>query len=94
LLGVVRLHCDANHENGEFGILVRSDFKGRGLGWTLMRRCLDFTTAEGIGRIDGEVLSDNDTMLTMCREFGFTLARVPENDDIVRVSLTLLQARL
>ena len=89
LLGVVRLHCDANHETGEFGILVRSDFKGRGLGWALMRRCIDFAKSEGIGRIDGDVLADNDTMLAMCREFGFTLRPAPAGEDVVRVSLAL-----
>src|SRR6202043_4258770 len=31
ILGVVRLHSDANNETGEYAILVRSDLKGRGL---------------------------------------------------------------
>src|SRR5262249_10469241 len=31
MLGVVRLHADANYERGEYAILVRSDLKGRGL---------------------------------------------------------------
>src|SRR5262249_62038184 len=30
LLGVVRLHADANYERGEYAVLVRSDLKGRG----------------------------------------------------------------
>jgi hypothetical protein len=30
LLGVVRLHSDANYETGEYAILVRSDLKGGG----------------------------------------------------------------
>ena len=32
MLGVVRLHADANYDSGEYAILVRSDLKGRGLG--------------------------------------------------------------
>ena len=32
MLGVVRLHVDANYEAGEFAILIRSDLKGHGLG--------------------------------------------------------------
>ena len=32
MLGGVRLHSDANHETGEYAILLRSDLKGRGLG--------------------------------------------------------------
>jgi acetyltransferase len=36
MLGAVRLHADANYHSGEYGILVRSDLKGQGLGWQLM----------------------------------------------------------
>jgi hypothetical protein len=32
MLGVVRVHADANYERAEFAVLVRSDMKGRGLG--------------------------------------------------------------
>ena len=37
MLGVVRLHRDANFDPAEYAILVRSDLKGRGLGWLLMQ---------------------------------------------------------
>jgi acetyltransferase len=29
MLGVVRLHADANYDRGEYAVLVRSDLKGR-----------------------------------------------------------------
>ena len=37
LLGVVRLHANANYDAGEYAILLRSDLKDRGLGWLLMQ---------------------------------------------------------
>jgi acetyltransferase len=37
MLGVVRLHANANYDTGEYAILLRSDCKGRGLGWLLMQ---------------------------------------------------------
>ena len=37
MLGVVRLHANANYDTGEYAVLVRSDLKGRGLGWLLMQ---------------------------------------------------------
>src|SRR5262249_2429902 len=37
MLGVVRLHADANYERGEYAILVRSDLKRRGLAYLLMQ---------------------------------------------------------
>jgi acetyltransferase len=82
MLGVVRLHSDANFETGEYAILVRSDLKGRGLGWLLMRRIIDYAHAEGLGTIEGQVLRENATMLAMCRELGFTIAPDPHDHDL------------
>ena len=42
MLGVVRLHADANYERGEYAILVRSDLKGRGLGYLLMQMIIEY----------------------------------------------------
>jgi acetyltransferase len=71
LLGVVRLHIDANFEAGEYAVLVRSDLKGQGLGWKLMELMIEYARSEGLQRIEGEVLAENTSMLGMCRELGF-----------------------
>ena len=42
MLGVVRLHANANYDSGEYAILVRSDLKGRGLGWLLMQTIIEY----------------------------------------------------
>jgi len=73
MLGGVRLHSDANHETGEYAILLRSDLKGRGLGWLLMKTMIEYASAEGLRVIEGEVLRDNTTMLAMCGELGFKI---------------------
>ena len=90
LLGVVRLHSDANYETGEYAILLRSDLKGRGLGWKLMELMIQYARAEGLRRIDGQVLSGNVAMLKMCRELGFTVTADKHDQDIVDVSLSFL----
>ena len=74
MLGVVRLHADANYERGEYAILVRSDLKGRGLGWLLMQMIIEYARAEGLKTIEGQVLGENIAMLAMCREFGFYIS--------------------
>ena len=89
MLGVVRLHSDANYETGEYAILVRSDLKGRGLGWLLMQLIIEYARAEGLKRIEGQVLSENRTMLEMCRELGFDVAADPEDRETCRVTLVL-----
>jgi acetyltransferase len=87
LLGVVRLHSDANYETGEYAILLRTDMKGRGLGWQLMEYIIRYARAEGLKRVEGQVLRDNTVMLKMCRELGFTIADDPGERDICVVRL-------
>ena len=82
MLGVVRLHADANYENAEYAILLRSDLKGRGLGWSLMQLILEYARNEGLKRIHGQILRENTTMLRMCRELGFDLKPDPEDTDL------------
>jgi len=87
MIGVVRLHIDANYQIGEYAILVRSDLKGHGLGWQLMQLMLEYAGAEGLRVIEGQVLRENSTMLTMCQELGFKITPDPESPDICLVRL-------
>ena len=89
LLGVVRLHADANYETGEFAILLRSDLKGRGLGWIMMELMIRYARTEGLRRIEGQVLGDNIAMLRMCRELGFSVVSDTGGPGIMDVSLSL-----
>ncbi|HTM96143.1 MAG TPA: GNAT family N-acetyltransferase, partial [Croceibacterium sp.] len=47
-VGVVRIHSDSIYESGEYAILLRSDLKGRGLGWTLMQLIIEYARSEGL----------------------------------------------
>jgi len=94
MLGVVRLHADANYERGEYAILVRSDLKGRGLGYLLMQLIIEYARAEGLKIIEGQVLSENTAMLEMCRELGFHVASDPDEPDICIVRLALSSASI
>jgi acetyltransferase len=73
LVGVVRIHSDSIYESREYAILLRSDLKGRGLGWALMQLIIEYAKSEGLKRISGQVLQENSAMLNMCRELGFAV---------------------
>lgn len=89
ILGVVRVHSDAARESGEYAILLRSDLKGHGLGWTLMQMIIEYARSEGLKRINGQILQDNSIMLKMCRELGFELRSNPEDRGVCDVTLVL-----
>jgi acetyltransferase len=88
-LGVVRIHSDSIYESGEYAILVKSDLKGRGLGWCLMQFLIEYARSEGLKVISGEVLAENTVMLAMCRNLGFEVKSDPVEHAICNVRLTL-----
>jgi acetyltransferase len=89
MLGVIRLHSDAEYQNGEYAVLVRSDLKSRGLGWLLMQLIVEYARSEGLRAVSGQVLRENATMLQMCRELGFRIESDPEEPSAMLVRYAL-----
>jgi len=94
MIGVVRLHADANHETGEYAILLRSDLKGQGLGWELMRLIIEWAKADGLSVIEGQVLRENTVMLDMASGLGFEIRADPSDAEmkIVRLPIAALRS--
>ncbi|WP_322515946.1 bifunctional acetate--CoA ligase family protein/GNAT family N-acetyltransferase [Rhodopseudomonas palustris] len=88
-LGVVRIHSDSIYESGEYAILLRSDLKGKGLGWALMKLIIEYARAEGLKFVCGQVLRENTAMLRMCRQLGFEAKTDHSEPDILNVTLPL-----
>ena len=89
LVGVVRIHSDSIYESGEYAILLRSDLKGKGLGWALMQLIIEYAKSEGLRVIAGDVLQENTVMLDMCRNLGFEVKADPHEHGICNVKLRL-----
>ena len=87
MLGAVRLHADADYNRGEYGILIRSDLKGHGIGWKLMQIMIEYARWLGLKVIEGQVLRENRTMLAMCESLGFTVKLDPDDPTLMNVSL-------
>ena len=77
LAGIARLAADPDHETAEYGLLVRSDLQGHGLGWALLRQLVDYAASDGLAKLEGIILRENTKMLAMCRKFGFAMTRHP-----------------
>ena len=77
LLGVSRLVSDPDYTRAEYGVIVRSDMQGGGLGWALMEHLLAYARSEGLAVVEGQVLAENAEMLAMSREMGFTVLPDP-----------------
>ncbi|MGB9166061.1 MAG: bifunctional acetate--CoA ligase family protein/GNAT family N-acetyltransferase [Rhodomicrobium sp.] len=89
MLGGARFFADPDYEKGEYAILIRSDLKGHGLGWILMRHLIIYAKSEGLKTLYGSVLCENTGMLQMCRELGFRTERDPDDGAVYLVTLDL-----
>jgi acetyltransferase len=84
ILGVARLVGDPRGETAEFALMVRSDFRDRGLGRRLLADLLAYAAGRGLQEVWGEVGVSNTRMLEMADALGF--GREPAADPVeVRV---------
>jgi acetyltransferase len=87
-LGEVRAVVDPENNSAEFGLVVRSDVKGQGLGRSLFSRLIWYHRGRGTKELIGQVLPHNVPMLRLAASLGFTRHLVPE-DGVVEVHLVL-----
>jgi len=90
-LGVAHFFADPDNLRAEYAVAVRSDWKGRGVGYLLMRRLIDIARQRGIGELVGEVLRENEPMLQMCGELDFVIAPEPRDPAVMLVRKKLLE---
>ena len=85
MVGIVRYSADPDRIRAEYGVMVRSDLKGKGLGRVLMETLLAYARADGLRELFGIVLRENTSMLTLSAELGFAATTVPDEPALVRV---------
>lgn len=89
-LAAVRAVCDPDNRDAEFGILVRSDLKGGGLGSMLMHKIIDYQRRRGTQRLVATVLHENAGMLALARVLGFASdPGAPVSDGVLAIALPL-----
>ena len=93
-LAVAHFFAYPDKSRAEFAIAVRSDWKGRGVGYLLMTRLIDIARQGGIGEFVAEVLRENEPMLQMCRKLGFAVAPEPTDLAIMLVRKRLAENQL
>jgi len=88
-LAVARAVIDPDNVDAEFGIVVRSDLKGGGLGVVLMKKLIRHLREHGTQRLVATVLAENTRMLELARDLGFVAAPLAPGDDTVSIALPL-----
>jgi acetyltransferase len=63
--------------------------KGRGLASHLMRRLIAWARMRGLSEVVGQILADNQPMLSFIRHLGFTVHRMAEDPEVMEARLAL-----
>ncbi|MEI8394501.1 MAG: bifunctional acetate--CoA ligase family protein/GNAT family N-acetyltransferase [Rhodospirillaceae bacterium] len=87
--GAVRVATDRRTHTAEFAVMVQSDLKGRGLGYLLMKKIIDYAKSRCISEIYGEVLRENHLMLSLARDLGFEQKSNGDEPGVIEVRLKL-----
>jgi putative acetyltransferase len=66
--------------SGHFGIAVRDDWQGRGVGTALMEVCLDLAdNGLSLTRLDLRVYTDNAPAIALYKKFGFEIGELTDD---------------
>jgi acetyltransferase len=84
-VGVTRYNINPDGESCEFALVVADQIRGKGLGRILMIALMDIARSKGLKVIEGEVLSNNVSMLKLMERLDFTILANPEDDSVKTV---------
>jgi len=88
-LGVTRFAINPDGESCEFALVVADSMRGKGLGQKLMTALMDAARSKGLKIMEGEVLTNNRSMLKLMTRLGFNIETSPEDDGIKNVRKVL-----
>jgi acetyltransferase len=88
-LGVARALADPDNVNAEFGVIVRSDLKGQGLGRLLMDKLVLALRQQGTQKLVATVLQNNTRMLELGTALGLKLAEGQDEPGERRLEMVL-----
>ena len=88
-LGVARASADPDNISAEFGIILRPDLKGGGLGRMLMEKLIDYQRSIGTQYLEAVVLRENRRMRDLGKALGFSDQALPDDYDTRKLVLDL-----
>ena len=84
-IGVARYLINPDRRSCEFAIVVSDKVQHQGIGTRLMKALMDAARDHGLSEIEGVVLKENDQMLELMKELGFSITRDFGEADVVTV---------
>jgi acetyltransferase len=89
VLASAMLAVEDDRESAEVAIVIRSDFKNRGIGWSLLEHVSNRAAAMGVKTLQAIESQDNRSAIGVEKEMGFTSRAYPGD-----ATLTILEKSL
>ena len=89
MIASAMLAADPTGERAEVAISIRSDYKHRGVGWTLLDHVARFAATKGIELLESIESRDNREAIALEKEMGFTATAYPGDATLVLVQKQL-----
>lgn len=81
MAGIARVIFEPDGKNGEFAVAVADQWQGKGIGASLLKRCLTYTKDKGLTRVWGLVIAENRQMVKLGKRLGFNVRMVPGSSE-------------
>ena len=88
-IGVARFVVASPAGDAEFAIVLSDAWQRTGLGTRLLASLIVAARSNGVRRLTGMTMSENDGMLALGRKLGFRLARDPDSATITNLTMDL-----
>jgi RimJ/RimL family protein N-acetyltransferase len=85
VVGEARYAFHAEDDSLEFGLSIDDRWQGKGIGKAILRNLECRAAALGAGRLFGDTLRSNESMIGLARKSGFAFVRNPDDWKLVRV---------
>lgn len=89
LAAIATIAGEPGSADAEIAVLVRSDLKGRGIGWTMLDHACRQAAALGFKNALAVEASDNSRAITLEQELGFTARQHPQDATLTVLSKAL-----
>lgn len=88
LVASAMLACDGRMDTGEIAVSVRGDYRGKGVGWTMLDLLATEAQRRGLKRVISIEDRDNHAAIELEREKGFTAHGVDGDPHLVMLEKT------
>lgn len=88
-VGIARYTMNPDGQSCEMAMVVRDDYQHEGIGKLLLHALIEQAKRKGLRTMQGEVLSENQSMLKMVRHFGFSVTAIADEPAVMAINLAL-----